>query len=125
MKTIDNQLKVGKIISIVIDLVVMFFWFVNIKLGQRLFIDWLIILSVIHFSIVLTAYFILNYHKRYYKLGKQQVYIVTIVSLLTLAMTIFVFLTEGDALLLFLLLLNGIILLSYPNKLSYSSEVIK
>lgn len=125
MKTIDNQLKVGKIISIVIDLVVMFFWFVNIKLGQRLFIDWLIILSVIHFSIVLTAYFILNYHKRYYKLGKQQVYIVTIVSLLTLVMTIFVFLTEGDALLLFLLLLNGIILLSYPNKLSYSSEVIK
>ena len=115
MKKVKLQLTVGHKLSIFLDLVVMLLWFLMIKFENKGLLTGLVIITILHICNLLFAIYILRSNQVRYTLVQQQGKILIISSLLVFVLISISFITGGDTWPLFLMLFNGLLLLSYPN----------
>lgn len=112
----NHQLTIGHKLSIFLVLVVMLLWFPMIKFENKGLLTGLVIVTILHIYNLLFAIYILRSDQVRYTLVQQQGKLLIVSSLLVFVLISISFITRGDAWPLFLMLFNGLLLLSYPNR---------
>ena len=116
VKNMNQQLTVGHKLSMFLDLVVMLLWFLMIKFENKGLLTGLVIITILHICNLLFAIYILRSNQVRYSLDQQRKKLLIVSSLSVLVLISISFVTKGNTWPLFLMLFNGLLLLSYPNR---------
>ncbi|HFU3999942.1 TPA: hypothetical protein ACGO3D_000022 [Streptococcus suis] len=115
MESKCKKIQIGKFISLVIDFSVTMTWFASFRFGIETLMPMMLLLTVLHVLFIIWAYRSIKRNSLIYDMPAQQKYIILVTLVVTFLLCLVFTLTGGSASALFTMLINGVLVLSYPN----------
>ena len=119
-------LKFGNILVIILTLTTDVLWFISLSMISRekvQIFSAMILFVFLSFVIDLLAHYFLKKNSIDYKWHRQQIIIISCATGLSLLVVIITFFQRENVLSMFLMLVDSILLLFYPNSIGYKNNI--
>lgn len=107
--------KFRNFISLWMDFLVMMSWFASFRVSLNILIPIMLSLTVLHVFFITGVYHFIKRKSLIYAMPVQQKYIILGIVIVTSLLCLISALTGDNAISLFIMLMNGLLVLSYPN----------
>lgn len=115
MKKSVKKLQIGNFISVLLDFLVMLTWLASFRFGGDTLLPVMLFLTALHASFIWWIYHFINRSGMIYAMPIQQKYLILGMLIATSLLCLISALMGGNASTLFVMLINGAMVLSYPN----------
>ncbi|HEL2217157.1 TPA: hypothetical protein TZ820_002118 [Streptococcus suis] len=110
-----KKIQIGKFISLLIDFLVMLLWLASFRFDTVTLMPMMLLLTILHALFIIGVYHSIKRNSLIYDMPVQQKYIILVTLVVTSLLCLVSALTGGSASTLFTMLINGVLVLSYPD----------
>ena len=113
--TTKSKLQLGRLLSLLVDIIVIFLW-IGDNTGKRSgIVIWMLSLTLLHVCLSAASLIFIKFKRIPYSWSKEQKNVIVLVSLMTFLISLFSILNRDNPITLYIMLVNGILVSSYPH----------
>lgn len=113
--TTKSKLQLGRLLSLLVDIIVIFLWIGDITGKRSGIVIWMLSLTLFHVCLSVASLILIKFKRIPYSWSKEQKNVIVLVSLMTILISLFSILNRDNPITLYIMLVNGILVSSYPH----------